>query len=109
MSILINTDESPKIAVHKKNEGAPKVDPPSSSKNLKKDDPSKGVPTKLPPKPQQNLNYKLPPKPNSYQVEQESNGKKPSYNSKEVEKISTPSRSNRSSSVQKIIYPSWWG
>jgi hypothetical protein len=55
------------------------------------------------------LNYKLPPKPNSYQVDHDSNGKKPSYNSKEIEKVSTPSRSNRSSSVQKIIYPSWWG
>lgn len=105
---LIYIDESPKIAVHKKNEVAPKIDPPSSSKNLRKDDPSKGGPPKLPPKPQQNLNYKLPPKPSSYQTEQESNGKKPTYNSKE-EKISTPSRSNRSSSVQKIIYPSWWG
>jgi hypothetical protein len=109
MLYLINIDESPKIAVHKKNEVVVKVDPPSSTKNLRKDDQNKGVPAKLPPKPQQNLNYKLPPKPNSYQVENELNGKKPSYNSKEVEKISTPSRSNRSSSVQKIIYPSWWG
>jgi hypothetical protein len=73
-------DESPKIALHSKNEVIPKMEPPSSSKNIRKDE-QKSMPMKLPPKPHPNLNYKLPPKPTSYQVEAVQE-RKPSINPK---------------------------
>jgi hypothetical protein len=102
-----HADESPKIAVHSKNEANPKMEQPSSTKNVRKDD-QKSVPMKLPPKPQPNLNYKLPPKPTSYQVEAPQERKPSVNNVKETERVSS-ARGKRSSSVQKIIYPSWWG
>jgi len=56
--------ESPRIAVHKKDESTPNIVPPSSCRPTKKDDAS--LPNaRLPPRPigLPNCIYKLPPKP----------------------------------------------
>ena len=64
---------------------------------------------KLPPKPQGNINYKLPPKPTSHQVEKEYKPER-KVSSKNIEQYRPQSgRIQRSSSAQRVVYPSWWG
>ena len=82
------------------------------NKYMMKKEESKNTP-KLPPKPQgQQLNYKMPPKPAMGQYEPPRPESK-QESKKEINKSkptsSSGSRSNRSNSMQRIIYPSWWG
>ena len=115
--------ESPRIAVHKKDESTP-VAPLNSCRPTKKDDNS--LPNaKLPPKPQglPNYNYKLPPKPSyhlpnsgvnrSSEVASRDSSKENLKNVgarivNDVRPVMTP-KIGRSSSAQKVIYPCWWG
>jgi hypothetical protein len=118
--------ESPRIAVHKKDETTPSIAPPSSCKPTRKDEAS--VPNaRLPPRPIgiPNCNYKLPPKPSyhlpngnsavnrSSEVSQRDSSKENLRNIgarivNDSKPVMTP-RIGRCNSAQKVIYPSWWG
>ena len=110
MSLCFYLDESPrqpKVAVSGKHDQGVKQEYNKQE--------VKGSTPKLPPKPQgQNLNYKLPPKPSMGQYEPpRPESKQESKKNIEVNKSkptsSSGSRPNRSSSMQRVIYPSWWG
>ena len=126
-NFIIYSGESPRIAVHKKDESHPH--PINSCRPIKKDEPS--LPNaRLPPKPQgiPNYNYKVPPRP-SYHLPNSNSGANRSSeasqrdSSKENLKnigarivnngkpIMTPmpQRMGRCNSAQKVVYPSWWG
>jgi hypothetical protein len=68
---------------------------------------------KLPPKPQgaNSVNYKLPPKKPTGQYDPSYKQEVKYESKKSIESGSRPqiARSNRSNSVQRVIYPSWWG
>lgn len=123
--------DSPRIAVHKKDE-APPLAPINSCKPTRKDEIS--LPNaKLPPKPQGLPSYKLPPKPNYHITPSQNNSmvNKSSDISTQREQskenlrnlgarivndvkpiIMTPNpkvNMPRCNSAQKVIYPCWWG
>lgn len=129
-----NNYESPKIAVHKKSDD--QTSNLGSVKGTRKDEKvNMNVPPgmRMPPKPQQqsgnnNINYRLPPKPSynqggssnrSYDYDTSKSREKSKQNlrnvgaqivqSKESPRPPSSNRIGRSSSQQRVNYPSWWG
>lgn len=127
-TIVYNSGDSPRIAVHNKKDS-------SAFDNQKSKDASdsKNLPPKVPrPPPSNQLNYKLPPKPTKQATKNISydynSNRLNSSRQKSIERLNTDrdrSKENlkrvgeravqsrgsigRSNSVQKVVYPSWWG
>jgi hypothetical protein len=115
--------DSPRIAVHKKNENPSVLIPPA--KVEKKDEVS--MPNARPPRPPGML-YRLPPKPsyihpnpsqlvNRSEISQREQSKENLRNigsrivndSKPIMTPNLPNKISRSNSAQRVVYPAWWG